>query len=156
MDTMTNKGPVAETVTDLITPVVEMEGFEVVEVRYFRGQGRGTLRITIDKPSGVTIDDCAQVSRLVGDMLDVHDPIEGAYNLEVSSPGINRPLVREKDFRRFKGEKVYIETKALVGGRRRFKGVLGELNDGAVEIECQDGPHVIGLDQVAKARLDII
>ncbi len=147
---------IEDLVRDLVEPAVGLEGVELVDVRYLRGPSGMILRLTIDKPGGVTIDDCANVSRLVGDILDVNDPIPGAYNLEVSSPGINRPLVRPADFVKFAGEKAYIKTSVPFNGRKRFKGVLKGMKEEKILIECQGEDYSIPLNDVAKARLDIL
>ncbi len=131
-------------------------GMELVQVEYLRAQAGMTLRITIDKAGGVSVEDCAQISRLVSDVLDVKDPIPGAYNLEVSSPGINRPLVKEDDFRRFAGEKAYIKTRTMIDGRRRYRGIIKKIEDGRVHVEASDGEFVIPFDEISRARLDII
>ncbi len=141
---------------EIIEPLVIHAGMELVQVEYLRTQSGMTLRITIDKDGGVSVDDCAHISRLVSDVLDVKDPIPGAYNLEVSSPGINRPLVREEDFRRFAGEKVYIKTRTMRDGRRRYRGILRGIEDGAVRVEAADGLYAIPFVEISRARLDII
>ncbi len=129
---------------------------ELVNVEYMRGPSGMTLRITIDKDGGVTVDDCAHVSRLVSDVLDVKDPIPGHYNLEVSSPGINRPLVRKNDFQRFTGEKVFIKTSRLIEGRRRYRGVLEKVEDDTVYVRAVDGLYPVRFEDISRARLDII
>jgi len=125
-------------------------------VEYLRGPKGMTLKITIDKEGGVNIDDCAQVSRLVSDVLDVKDPIPGHYNLEVSSPGINRPLITRRDFERFTGEKVYLKTRTMINGRRRYRGMLEKVEDDTVFVRTADGLHPIRMDDISRARLDII
>ncbi len=140
----------------LVEPVALQAGLEVVDVEYLKGGPGMVLRITIDKDGGVTIDDCAAFSQLVGDILDVVDPIPGPYHLEVSSPGINRPLKRPQDFRRFAGERVVVETAPPLQGRRRFKGRLLGLTQETVSVECYDGVHEIPLSSIKKARLDIL
>ena len=129
---------------------------ELVNVEYLRGPKGMTLRITIDREGGVSVDDCAQVSRLVSDVLDVKDPIPGHYNLEVSSPGINRPLVKRRDFERFAGEKVFIKTRTMMDGRRRYRGILEKLEGDTVFVRAADGLYSIRMDDIARARLDII
>ncbi len=129
---------------------------ELINVEYLRGPKGMTLKITIDKEGGVNIDDCAQVSRLVSDVLDVKDPIPGHYNLEVSSPGINRPLITRRDFERFTGEKVYLKTRTMINGRRRYRGMLEKVEDDTVFVRTADGLHPIRMDDISRARLDII
>lgn len=136
--------------------MVSAIGMELVDVEYVRGPSGMVLRLTIDKDGGVSLDDCVEVSHLVGDMLDVHDPIPGAYNLEVTSPGINRPLKSPQDFDRFSGQKAYLETIDPVDDRRRFRGVLVGFDNGCVIMECHDGEYKIPTEQIKKARLDIL
>jgi ribosome maturation factor RimP len=147
---------VAELVWSLVEPVVIRSGMELVDIAFFRGPSGMTLRLIVDKVGGVTIDDCADLSHLVGDILDVEDPIAGAYNLEVSSPGINRPLKRRRDFENFSGQQVFIETRQPIDGRRRFKGKLEGLREGVVLVSIQDTIIEIPYEQIAKARLNIL
>ncbi len=137
-------------------PLINHAGMELVHLEYTGSPSGMVLRLFIDKPGGVTIDDCAYVSRIISDLLDVKDPIPEHYNLEVSSPGINRPLVRLKDYTRFAGERVFIKTREPVQGRKRFKGVLKGIDQGIITIDLDDGEYGIPLDLVARARLDII
>ena len=143
-------------IREIVEPLILHAGMELVNVEYLRGQKSMTLRITIDKEGGVSVDDCAQVSRLVSDVLDVKDPIPGHYNLEVSSPGINRPLITKRDFKRFVGEKVYIKTRAMTDGRRRYRGILEKVEDNTVYVRGTDGIYPIHIDDISRARLDII
>ncbi len=147
---------ITEEVKKLAQPMVKALGIELVDVEYVRGPSGMVLRLTIDKNGGVSLDDCVEVSHVVGDMLDVHDPVPGAYNLEVSSPGINRPLKTAEDFDRFSGEKAYVETLSPLDNRRRFRGVLRGGKGGNVIMECHDGLHEIPMEQIKKARLDIL
>ncbi len=153
-----NTGPVniAEKVREIVEPIITGSGIELVDVEYFRGPGGMVLRLIVDKPGGVTLDDCADVSHLAGDVLDVEDPVPGSYNLEVSSPGINRPLKRLEDFDRFKGEKAFIQVREMIEGRRRFKGILAGMDNGTILLEIEGELKRIPFDQILKARLDII
>jgi len=110
----------------------------------------------MDKEGGVTLDDCTRISRIVSDLLDVHDPVPGSYNLEVSSPGINRPLVKIEDYERFAGQKVVIKMVRAMDGRKRFKGMLKGVRHGNIVVESADGEFVLPIDEIKKARLDII
>lgn len=140
----------------MVEPLVNHAGMELVHLEYTGSPSGMVLRLFIDKPGGVTIDDCAYMSRIISDLLDVKDPIPEHYNLEVSSPGINRPLVREEDYDRFAGERVFIRTREPVQGRKRFKGILKGIKQGIITIDLDDGKYEIPLDLVARARLDII
>lgn len=133
----------------LIEPVVEAMGCELVGVE-FHG---GVLRVYIDRSEGVTLDDCEAVSRHLSGLLDVEDPIPGQYTLEVSSPGLDRPLFGARDFERFAGSRVKLRTRAPVDGRRNFKGMLLGVRGQRVVIE-QDGDEVsLPLELVEQARL---
>lgn len=144
---------IAKTSTDrrlaeIITPVIEDMGYELVRIR-FQGGKTKTVQIMADKPDGgIEVDDCAQISTAVSATLDVEDPIEDAYDLEVSSPGIDRPLTRLKDFQVWKGYEAKLETADLIDGRKRFRGTLQGVEDDEVLIEIDlDGEDVVvGLD----------
>jgi ribosome maturation factor RimP len=110
--------------TALLEPVVNSMGYEWVGMIYRPSPKYGLLRIYIDKPGGVTVDDCALVSHQISGVLDVEDPVTGQYDLEISSPGVDRPLFRLADYERFSGSKVRINLHALWEGRRRFSGTL--------------------------------
>jgi len=132
----------------IVGPVIEGMGFELVRVRLMGGNTR-ILQIMADKPEGgIEVDDCGEISTAVSAVLDVEDPIEDNYVLEVSSPGIDRPLTRLKDFEMWKGWEARLETTELVDGRRRFKGTLGgvEGEDVLIQIEEQGAEVVIGLN----------
>ena len=133
---------------EIITPVIEDMGFELVRLRLMGGDTK-TLQIMADKPAGgIEVDDCAEISTAVSATLDVEDPLEDAYTLEVSSPGIDRPLTRLKDFEAWDGYVAKLETEQQIDGRKRFKGVLQGVEGGEVliEIEVHGEPQVIGLD----------
>ena len=134
-------------ITEIITPVVEDLGYEIVRVRLMTGK-ESILQIMAQKPDGtIEVDDCAKVSTAVSAILDVEDPILDAYTLEVSSPGIDRPLTRLKDFDLWAGNEAKIETEEMIDGRRRFKGELRGTEDDEVliEIEEQGESVTIGL-----------
>lgn len=138
----------------LLEPGVKALGFELVDVE-LEGRGqRATLRVYIDSPEGITVDDCADVSRQLSAILDVEDPIAGSYVLEVSSPGLDRPLVAPADFRRFAGETVKVKTAAPIAGQRNFKGRLAEVGEDGVMIESEDGQqHRLAFAAIERARL---
>ncbi|WP_395003087.1 ribosome maturation factor RimP [Cypionkella sp.] len=142
---------------DIVTPVIEGLGFELVRIRLMGGATR-TLQIMADRPEGgIVVDDCGEISLAVSAVLDVEDPIEENFVLEVSSPGIDRPLTRLKDFEMWKGWEARIETTELIDGRRRFKGMLAGVEGEEVLIELEDGaePVTIGLqfDWLSDAKL---
>ncbi|HEY3860144.1 MAG TPA: ribosome maturation factor RimP [Gammaproteobacteria bacterium] len=142
-----------ETLLGLLESPIGALGYEVVELE-FHPQGRGgLLRVFIDKDGGVTVDDCELVSRQVSAVLDVEDPIPGAYTLEVSSPGLDRPLRAPKDFARFAGQQVRIDLSLPLEGRRRFAGTLKGCEAGEVSIEVDGELHKLPLSGIAKARL---
>ncbi|MEC9434200.1 MAG: ribosome maturation factor RimP [Pseudomonadota bacterium] len=138
------KAPIDRRLAEIILPTVEGMGFELVRLRYMSGAKRATLQIMAEKTDGtMEVEDCADLSRAVSAVLDVEDPIEAQYALEVSSPGIDRPLTRLKDFERFDGWEAKIETSEMIDGRKRFKGTLAGVEDGEVLLEIPEG--VIGL-----------
>lgn len=142
---------------DIVQPVIEGLGFELVRIRLMGGATR-TLQIMADKPEGgIEVDDCGDISTAVSAVLDVEDPIEENYVLEVSSPGIDRPLTRLKDFEMWKGWEARVETTELIDGRRRFKGMLAGVEGDEVLIELDEGKETvtIGLefDWLSDAKL---
>jgi len=136
----------------LIEPAVTALGFELVGVEFLHGK-HGLLRVYIDHPDGISVDDCQSVSYQVSGILDVEDPIRSQYSLEVSSPGLDRPLYRAQDFERFAGNEVDIRLLAPLNGRRRFKGILGGLRDGQVVVQMDDEELVVAVDEIDQARL---
>lgn len=139
----------------MIEPVVEDAGFELVDVKVTRGRPPWLLRVTIDRPEGdgrVSVEQCARVSREVGSQLDAADAMAASYRLEVSSPGLDRQLGREKDFAAACGCDVRIETRAPVEGRRRFRGLLRSFEAGIATVEVDGRAIGIPFDQVARAN----
>jgi ribosome maturation factor RimP len=151
-----NRDQQTEAVRTLIEPVVVYAGMELVDVEYGRKPSGTVLRLTIDKPGGVTVNDCGDISRLVGDLLDAKDSVPGSYNLEVSSPGINRLLKKRDDFERFAGQKVLIKTREPIEGRRNFKGILHGTREDFIVVSTEKAIFNIPFELVAKARLNII
>jgi len=145
---------VTEQIADLITPSLEANGFELVRVM-LTGGDQPTLQIMADRAdeTPITVDDCADISRVVSAILDVEDPIKGAYTLEVSSPGIDRPLVRRKDFERFAGFEAKVETGAPIDGRRRFRGRLLGVDGDDVRLALEEGEAAIPLSAIDRAKL---
>lgn len=135
-------------------PLCESEGIELVHVEYQREPGGRVLRIYIDKPGGVTLDDCVHISRQISDLLDVCIKMpEIEYSLEVSSPGINRPLGKEKDFEKFKGSPAKIRTVNPIEGQRNFHGVLQGISEGIILIKVNEKIISIPFQDITKARL---
>ena len=145
-----------EKVTDIIATAVEDLGLELVRVSYGGGR-KPTLQIMAERPDGtMSLDDCTMLSREVSALLDVEDPIQGEFLLEVSSPGIDRPLTREKDFERWAGFDIKIEMKpSLDATRRRYKGLLNGFKDGMILITPQDEDEIVRLpfEDFGKAKL---
>lgn len=129
--------PLMARLAEIITPSLDGMGYELVSVQMIGGNKGETLQIMADRQDGkaITVDDCADISRVVSALLDVNDPISGAYTLEVSSPGIDRPLVREKDFANWAGFDAKIEMATLQDGRRRYRGKLLGIEDGLVRLQ---------------------
>lgn len=138
----------------MIEPALTEMGFALVRVR-LSGGARPTLQIMAERSDGggMTVDDCAAISHTVSAILDVEDPVSGPYTLEVSSPGIDRPLVRRRDFERFAGFEAKIEMQHAVDGRRRFRGRLAGLDGDAVRLATGAGDVVLRLDDIHQAKL---
>lgn len=142
-------------IEDIVAPTIVGMGFELVRVHLSRG---GTLQVMIEPADGrpMDVEDCANVSRALSAVLDVEDPITSAYTLEVSSPGIDRPLTRAKDYVRWTGHMARLETTEPVEGRRRFKGTLLGLEDGLVKLRLEDGEETaVPLSAVSRAKLEM-
>lgn len=144
----------AEAIEGLVKAPLEAEGFDIVRV-IFSGERRPKLQIMLDRMDGgtVNVDDCARASRLVSAVLDVEDPVSGSYVLEVSSPGIDRPLTRLKDFERFAGFEARLELHAAVDGRRRFRGRLLGVEEDRVRLETDREEIELAFDDILKAKL---
>lgn len=141
-------------VEKMIEPVLADMGFELVRVHMF-GTKRPTLQIMAERADGapMTVDHCAEISHTVSALLEVEDPIAGAYNLEVSSPGIDRPLVRPKDYERFAGHEAKVEMRVLIDGRRRFQGRIAGFSEGKVSLETDSGEVALPIDEIHQAKL---
>ncbi|MFQ5953542.1 MAG: ribosome maturation factor RimP [Kiloniellales bacterium] len=149
--------PVAE-IERLIAPSLASLGYRLVRVRLSGGH-RPVLQVMVERAAAqglnpdVTVDDCAEISHTLSALLDVEDPIRGSYTLEVSSPGIDRPLVRKRDFERFAGFDAKLETRELFDGRRRFKGRLIGVVGEAVRVELDTGAVDLPLSEITQAKL---
>mgnify|MGYP001218825670 CR=1 FL=1 len=144
-----------ERVRLLADPIVSSAGMEIVEVQYRREARGWVLRLLIDKEGGVTLDDCTLISREVGRNLDVEDFISTPYTLEVSSPGLNRPLKTERDYLKYRGHLIRVKTFSPVGNRRQFKGKLLGISNREIEIQVDQEVCQIPLANVAKAHLEM-
>lgn len=154
------KAPIDRRMAEIITPVIEDLGYELVRVRLMGGKSH-TLQIMADRPGGgIEVDDCARISNAVSAVLDVEDPLDEQYTLEVSSPGIDRPLTRLKDFEVWAGYEAKLETSELIDGRRRFRGELAGIEGDEIlitlaETQSDGSPMTIGLqfDWLTDAKL---
>ncbi|MBM7067047.1 ribosome maturation factor RimP [Actibacterium sp. 188UL27-1] len=153
MSDLIAKTNIDQRLAEIITPVIEDLGFELVRVRLMSGKTK-TMQIMAERPEGgIEVDDCATISTAVSAIMDVEDPIEDNYTLEVSSPGIDRPLTRLKDFATWAGYEAKIETTEMIDGRRRFKGQLAGTEDGEVLIEIEEGTIGLQFDWLSDAKL---
>lgn len=141
-------------IRDIVSPTIEDMGYEIVRIQ-LSGMQTPVLQVMAERTDGapMTVDDCADISRAISALLDVEDPISSAYTLEVSSPGIDRPLTRPKDFDRFAGFEARIETRLPIDGRKRFRGLLRGVQDGKVVVETPEGVFGLPLDDVQRAKL---
>jgi len=137
----------------LIEPVLAQLGYELVELEYAAGRTNAVVRIFIDQPAGISVDDCERVSRDVAALLDVDDPIPTAYTLEVSSPGFDRVLRTPGHFERFVGERIHVELQAPRAGRKRYTGILKTVSAAGIEVEVDKQTVDVPFGEIAKARL---
>jgi ribosome maturation factor RimP len=149
------KAPVTQSVTELIEPGLLANELELVDVEFKKEGQNWVLRIYIDKEGGVTVADCQKVSRLAGDLIEIEEVIEPVYTLEVSSPGLNRVLKKEKDFHKYSGKKIYVQCHAPMDGRKKFTGILTDFIDQSIHLEVDGQHYTIPLNLVAKANLVI-
>ncbi|MDR2861630.1 MAG: ribosome maturation factor RimP [Syntrophobacterales bacterium] len=122
---------------DLLRPVVESQGMELIFIECLRMPSRWVVRIFLDKEEGITVDDCSLISPLAGDIMDVHEIPPGPYTLEVSSPGLDRPLFRDQDFLKFKGAAIKVKTNRKIEGIKNFKGEIIDY------VQEEDGPYLV-------------
>jgi ribosome maturation factor RimP len=143
---------------ELFEPVINGMGFDLIEIEHFPNPKHGVLRLYIDKPEGsdskgVMIEDCSAVSRQISALIDVEDPISGQFNLEVSSPGLDRPLRRLQDFQRFIGSLVKLKTVMPLDGQRNFKGRLLQATEDVIVIETDTEELSLPMSSIEKARI---
>ena len=144
-------------VAEIVAPSIAAMGYELVRVQLM-GDRASVLQIMAERSdrAGMTVEDCAEISRAVSALLDVEDPIDGTYSLEVSSPGIDRPLVAIGDYERFAGHLAKVETRVPVDGRKRFRGNLAGIEDEQVRLElADDGSVLLPFEQISRAKLII-
>ena len=149
--------PLDRRLADIVAPVIEGMGFELIRLR-LQGGRRATLQIMADRPAGdprgtIVVDDCGQISTAVSAVLDVEDPISDPYTLEVSSPGIDRPLTRLKDFDAWAGHDARVETAELIDGQRKFRGILAGTDGDEVLLEIDAGTIGLKFDWLSDAKL---
>lgn len=149
----TKVSSIGQAVTDLVEPILDDLGFELVDIDYLSKHGKWVLRLFVDQDGGVTIDDCVRISREVGDLIDVKDIIDHEYVLEVSSPGLNRPLKKEKDFVWAIGKKIKVKTLVPKDGRRNFTGYLKNFKGKTLYLETESGLTDLLWSELEKANL---
>ncbi len=143
-------------IKELVQPYLTAQGAELVDLEYARPRkGRAILRLFVDRPGGITLEELTRISRVVGDLLDVHDLIPGSYNLEVSSPGLTRALKKPQDYERYKGRLVRVTTRAPWEGRQVHIGILQGLEDDRVCLKEGESVVCIPLSEIGRARLDL-
>jgi ribosome maturation factor RimP len=144
---------VVDRVVDLAQSLMDDMAFELVDVAFASDRGRWVLRVYIDKEGGVTLDDCAQVSRELGTLVEVNEIIDHPYTLEVSSPGLDRPLKKEKDFQRAVGMKIKLKTIAPIDGQKKFVGQLQEVLDGGLILLVENKRISVSMADIERANL---
>ena len=151
-----DRAAITQRIWGLAEPVVVTAGLELIDVQYRPEGGRAVLRLLSDRPSGgVIIDELARVSREIGHLLDAHDVVPGRYNLECSSPGLNRPLIKPDHFRRATGQRVYVRMRNPVEGRRQFRGVLFAADDAAATVDdAEAGRVALPIADVERANIE--
>ena len=154
MTSAPEKNELLERIERIVDPALAHSGFELVDMEYKRERPGLVLRLFVDRSDGgITIDECAQVSREIGDLLDIEDVIPSRYNLEVSSPGLDRPLRKPAHFEKALGGEIKLSTKTAIEGRKRFKGVLLKSDETELTLDMEGKHWVIPHQEVEKARL---
>ena len=148
-----NEQKIVDQVAALAKPVCESEGLELIYVEFQRESGGRILRLYIDKPDGINLNDCVVISRQMGDIIDVNLDDIGPFNLEVTSPGSSRPLASKEDFEKFKGNRVKIKKNRSIDGQKNFKGILLGISDGQVGLQLGEQILAIPNQDILKARL---
>lgn len=145
---------VVEKLNDKIENIVVKQGFDLYHLEYVREGGQNILRVYIDKDTGVALNDCVSVSRLVSEMLDIEDPIVEEYTLEVSSPGVFRTLFTKKHFERYMNTNVAVKLSALVEGKKKFEGVLKGFDGGSLTLEVENNEVTVPMSKVSIVTLN--
>ncbi len=143
-------------VWELAAPLAEDEGMEIVDIQFRREGSRGgkVLRLYLDKEGGPNFDDLSRVSRQLSELLDAHETVQGAYTLEVSSPGINRPLKKLEHFERFIGKRIRVQTREMIEGRRSFLGILKAVEQGQITVQQEGKEYLIPLAVIEKSNYE--
>ncbi len=142
-----------DTLTEMLEAPVEALGYELLGLEFVRAGRHSTLRLYIDHPNGITVDDCAQVSHQVSAVMDVEDPISSEYNLEISSPGADRPLFKPAHYQQFVGETISLRTRLPIEGRRNYKGELKNADEASVTLEVDKQAVTLQFRDIEKANL---
>ena len=147
--------PLEKAIETLTTPSLQSMGYGIVRVRLSGGDRQRHLQLMAERQDGkpMTVDDCSEISHTVSALLDVNDPIEGAYNLEVSSPGIDRPLLKPEDFEKYAGYEIKLETAVPIDGRKRFRGILKGIQEGMITIDVDQVDYLVPHASVDTAKL---
>ena len=153
MTRMTRRETYEAKTEELLQPLVDAHGFELVDVEYVKEAGNWYLRAYIDKPGGIAVDDCEVISRALSDKLDEEDYIEDSYILEVSSPGLGRPLKKEKDFKRSIGREIEVRTFRAIDNQKEFTGILKEFDKDSFTIVMEDNEMTFQRSETALVRL---
>ncbi|HHS99719.1 MAG TPA: ribosome maturation factor RimP [Thiomicrospira sp.] len=138
---------------ELFKPTIESMGFELWAIEYIAAGRHSTLRVFVDKQGGINVDDCADISRQLSAIMDVEDPISDRYMLEVSSPGLDRPLIKPEHFKRYEGKSVRVRAAMAILGRRKINGKLVKVTDEQIEVEVEGEIYEIPFDLIEKANL---
>ena len=144
---------IVQKIEEIAEPVCVSQGLELVHVEYRKEPSGRVLRIFLDHPEGITVDRCSAFSRALGDLLDVYGEIEDKYTLEVSSPGIERPLSKKKDFERFQGQMAKILLATAIDGQKTFTGVLMGISEDTVRLQAKENEVALPFDEITKAHL---
>ena len=146
-------GQVKENIQGIIEPVIVSMGYELVGIEYVPGKRRSVLRLYIDKEDGITLDDCSSVSHQVSGLLDVEDPLVEEYNLEVSSPGSDRPLFKLEHYQSFLGHNVKLQLRVPLNNRRKFKGIIKSVEGNEITLAVEDKEYKLDFNLIDKANL---